>query len=112
MSHEISKVEHVPLGDTKVLPFSVTEDGSALNLSGAEIEWSIRLDRGDDAALSLDDSGVSIDRDDSDGEFEITLAESATSSLSERVYRERVEITDNEGNRTTWRGQIQFVSDT
>ena len=107
MTHEITSIDHVPLGDTKHIPFSVTEDGDPLNLSDGDIEWWLEL--GGETVLSLDDDGVSIEeRDDGEGTFEIHLDAGATDGLRRWSYDERLRITDSNGNQTTWYGKIKF----
>jgi hypothetical protein len=113
MSHTIASSGHVPQTDAKVLPFVVRyESGDRIDLTGADIVWELRERAPYDPALSLDDSGVSIvDRVNSEGEFSIRLETDATADLEPLRYRERVRITDSNGDQTTWIGEVPIVED-
>jgi hypothetical protein len=101
----------VPAGDTRKLPITVTkENGSTFELGGAEIKWKLQDTRTRDVVLSIDDSGVSIvDRIDSEGKFEIKLDTEATIDLEPSDYREKLQIYDSNGNRTTWIGKVYIT---
>jgi len=103
---EITPVVEIPQGDTRRLPFSVTQpDGSAQDLSGATIEWRL----GDESApaLSTADSGVGITkRDDAAGTFTVELSSVATETLTPQTYDEVLTIEDSAGNVTQFAGHV------
>lgn len=102
-----------PAGDTKILPFDVDdEDGSDFSIDGADIVWKLQDTRTRKDKLTLSDVGVSIqNRDNQNGKFEIKLEKEATADLGETDYREILQITDANGNRTTWVGEIVLTDD-
>jgi len=113
MSHKIDRSDHVPRTDAKVLPFVVrNEDGEPIDITNAEIVWELRIRAPYEPSLSLEDSGVDIvDRVDDEGSFAIRLSTGATADLDPRTYRERVRITDEDGDQTTWLGEVPIVDD-
>ena len=114
MSVTIARSDPVPRTDTKLLPFTIVEDdtGEPVSLSGATITWELRKRTPYNAAITLDDAGVSItERDDDAGEFTIRIEQNATEDLEFTTYRERLRIVDNEGNQTTWIGEVPIVED-
>ena len=114
MSVTIARSDPVPRTDTKLLPFTIVEDdsGEPVELSGATITWELRKRTPYDAAITLDDEGVSItERDNAAGEFTIRIEQNATEDLEFTTYRERLRIVDNEGNQTTWIGEVPIVED-
>ena len=114
MSVTIARSDPVPRTDTKLLPFTIVEDdsGEPVELSGATITWELRKRTPYDAAITLDDEGVSItERDNAAGEFTIRIEQNATEDLEFATYRERLRIVDNEGNQTTWIGEVPIVED-
>ena len=114
MSVTIARSDPVPRTDTKLLPFTIVEDdsGEPVSLSGATITWELRKRTPYDAAITLDDEGVSItERDNAAGEFTIRIEQNATEDLEFATYRERLRIVDNEGNQTTWIGEVPIVED-
>ena len=114
MSHTIDRSDKVPRTDAKVLPFVVrNKDGERIDITGATIVWELRARSAYEPALSLEDVGVEvINRVNDRGEFEIRLDTDATEGLEPRTYRERVRITDTDGDQTTWIGEVPIVSDT
>lgn len=113
MSHTIESTEHIPQTDAKVLPFVVrNEDGDRIDITNATIAWELRERAPYDPVLSLSDAGVSVvSRVDGQGEFAIRLDTDATAGLEPRVYRERVRVTDSDGDQTTWIGKVPIVED-
>lgn len=105
----ISPVVEIPQGDTRRLPFSVTEPaGSTQDLTGATLSW--RLGDETEPTLSLDDSGASIvNRSDVDGTFEVELAATATDGVAPGSYREVLTIEDVSGNITQFVGRIRIT---
>lgn len=105
--------ERIPQGDARKIPFRiVNESGTAINLTGADIVYELRERAPYDPELSLADSGVSIvDRDNAAGEFAVKLETGATGSLEPQTYRERLRVTDDDGNQTTWIGKVPIVED-
>ena len=114
MSVTIARSDPIPRTDTKLLPFSIVDNdtGSPVILSDATITWELRKRTPYDAAITLDDAGVSIiERDNAAGEFTIRIEQNATEDLEFTTYRERLRIVDNEGNQTTWIGEVPIVED-
>ena len=112
MSNEIESVHGIPVGDTKELPFTVTNEDGAVDLTDAEITYELRENRRSEPVISLDDDGVEIcERDNSAGTFTVRLDAYATDDLTATGYRERIVIVDAEGNRTTWIGRLHMVAD-
>ena len=114
MSVTISASDPIPRTDTKLLPFTIIDDGTdePVDLSGATIEWSIRQETAYPKALSLQDTGVSlIERDNPNGEFTVKIEQNATEDLEFETYREQVRIIDGDGNQTTWIGEVPIVED-
>lgn len=111
MSLSIDATVRVPQGDTRFVPFSLSEgDGSILELDGATILWKLQDTRTREDVLSLDDTGVSVrNRDDANGEFEIHIEPEATMDIPSSDYREVLTIIDGGGNRTTWVGNGTFI---
>lgn len=113
MSHKIEKIEHFPQGDTKIIPFSITdgETDDSLDITGAEIEWEMRRYSDGDVLLDLDDSDVSVqNRDDTNGEFEIRIEKGATSDFEDETHRQSLRILDGQdpSNQTTWVGEVEI----
>jgi len=114
MSVKIARSDPIPRTDTKLLPFRIIDDDteSPINLSDATITWELRKRTPYDAAITLEDAGVSIsERDNAAGEFTIRVEQNATEDLEFATYRERLRIVDNEGNQTTWIGEVPIVED-
>jgi len=113
MSVTIARSDPIPRTDTKLLPFTIVDDtGDAVDLTGATITWELRKRASYDAALTLDDEGVSItDRDNEAGEFTVRIEQDATEGLEFTTYRERLRIVDGVGNQTTWIGEVPIVED-
>ena len=111
MSLSIDTTVRVPQGDTRFVPFSLSEDdGSILELDGATILWKLQDTRTREDILSLEDAGVSVkNRDDANGEFEIHIEPEATMDIPSSDYREVLIIEDGGGNRTTWVGNGTFI---
>jgi hypothetical protein len=107
---ELSPSLEIPSGDTRRLPFNVTEsDGSVQPLVGATVEYRLEDDTGTVASLS--DPGVRVvNRSDADGTFEIELSASLTDSLDADRYREVLTITDDGGNVTQFVGQLYITA--
>lgn len=105
--------ERIPQGDARKIPFRIVDgDGNPVNLTAADIVYELRERAPYDPELSLSDSGVSIvDRDNDAGEFAIKLDTGATGDLEPQTYRERLRVTDSNGNQTTWIGEVPIVED-
>lgn len=94
----------IPQGDTRQLPFTVTQDGSGRDLSDITIEWELG-----DGLLTLADDGVSVvNRDNDAGTFAIELSSDATSNVGVGLYPEVVTLTDANGNVTQFSGRISI----
>lgn len=111
MSLSIDTVVRVPQGDTKFVPFSLTDDsGNPVELLNANIYWKLQDTRTREDVTSLEDPAISIrNRDDANGEFEIHLEPDATMDLKSTDYREVLVVEDGGGNRTTWVGNATFI---
>jgi len=102
----LSKTIRFPRGDSRILPFEVREGTSAFDLTGAEIEWALLRDGRE--VLNLKSEFVDIqNRDDVSGEFEIKLEKGATEKLDPYGYDERLRITDANGDRNTFTGNLR-----
>ena len=114
MSNKIDRSDDVPRTDAKVLPFVVrNQDGERIDITGATIVWELRARAAHEPSLSLEDVCVEvINRVNDRGEFEIRLDTDATEGLEPQTYRERVRITDTDGDQTTFIGEVPIVSDT
>ena len=114
MSVTIARSDPIPRTDTKLLPFTIVEDetGDPVGLSGATITWELRKRTAYEAEITLDDAGVSItERDNAAGEFSVRIEQNATEDLEFATYRERLRIVDDDGNQTTWIGEVPIVED-
>ena len=114
MSVTIARSDPIPRTDTKLLPFTIVEDdtGDPVSLDGATITWELRKRTPYEAAITLDDAGVSItERDNDAGEFTVRIEQNATEDLEFATYRERLRIVDGDGNQTTWIGEVPIVED-
>lgn len=111
MSYRFEGTVRFPRGDAKFVPFTLRdEDGEPLDLNNAEIVWKLQNTRTREDLLTLEDEGVDIiSRNDEEGEFEIRLQTTATSELDSTDYREIVQVTSEDGGRTTWIGQGTFI---
>jgi len=109
---EISPQIELPRGDARALPFTVTEKdtGNIVNLTNATIEWGLYTRLDNTEVLDLSDPGVSIQaRNNENGRFEVKIETNTTSGLDLGLYKEYLTITDQNGNRTTFIGQIQLL---
>jgi hypothetical protein len=114
MTYELDGIITHPQGDARIISYTVTEEdtGNAVNLSSATIDWQLNKTREDTTVLSLSDSGVSIqNRDNGAGTFEVKIDTGATDNLAVGLYEEIVQVTDGQGDRTTWIGSFQIVRD-
>ncbi|MFA5457733.1 MAG: hypothetical protein WC261_08905 [Synergistaceae bacterium] len=82
------------VGETFVLPISVTDDGEAKDLTNTEI--SFNLANGSEM-VTEESEGYSIDRDDESGTFEIRLSSELTESLGSGLYPFEVVATYTDG---------------
>lgn len=109
MAHEIGTIEDVPKGDTLELPFTLTEDGTAKDITGYIINYYI-VRRGN--IIDRKDNNTDIDLtivDAANGKFKITLQSGVTSDYDDYVD-EIVRIDDGRGNKVTFFGHINFES--
>jgi len=113
MTLQIEPTVEFPRGDKRRIQFQILDDeGNEEDTTDYEIEWVLQDTRTREEVLSLDDTGVSIDaRDDYIGKFDVLLETDATNDLSPSDYREVLQVTDSDGNRTTWVGRIVLTED-
>jgi hypothetical protein len=103
----LSQTIRFPRGDTQILPFTVKDDGTAADLSGATIEWGLYLNG--DRVIDLSTSGVEIqNRDNLNGTFEVKIDAGATERLSANGYDEQIRVIDTNGNRSTFDGDVRL----
>jgi len=111
---ELPTVEEFFAGDSRDLVFQVTDDnGDPVDISGATVEWALYEreyhDDPADALLTGDDASVEIVTDNrvdlTNGEWEVRLDPEATEGEWGEYYHRPV-VTDVEGNRASWRGEI------
>lgn len=94
-------------GETQELPFVVEDDSGPIDITGANIEWTLSYD--DSIYLSLSDPTVSItNRNNSAGEFRIRLEADATAQLTPQTYDETITITEANGDVTKEDGRIRI----
>lgn len=109
---EIEQTVRVPRGDAKIVPFILTDEDNdePLDVENIEITWQLEDTRTRDDILSLEDNGVQIVfRDPSTGEVQIKIETDATKDLRATDYREVLQVTDSDGDRTTWVGDSTFI---
>lgn len=88
-------------GDTKKINITVTDTGSAVDLTGASIKWALKrsVSASSTDVFKTTSSGISI-TDATHGKFQITLNPSDTLALKGTYYHES-EVTDASGNVST-----------
>ena len=113
MTLNIEPTVRFPRGDKRRIQFQIVdEDKDPIDTTDYSIEWVLQDTRTRDQVLSLEDNGVSIDaRDDYIGKFDILLKTTSTSDLQSTDYREVLQVTDPDGDRTTWVGRIILTED-
>lgn len=111
MTLHIEPTVKFPQGDKRKIQFQIVdEDGDPEDTTDYEIEWVLQDTRTREEVLSTDDTGVSIDaRDDYIGKFDILLETDATDDLTPSDYREVLQITDTDGDQTTWVGEVVLM---
>jgi len=96
-----------PRGDTQILPFSVQENNTNFDLTGASLDW--RLYDGDNEVLSSSNDGVEIqNREDLNGNFEVKIKAGATDNLPVGGYTEQIRVIDDSGARSTFLGELRL----
>jgi hypothetical protein len=100
-------------GDDLEIDVSVTEDGSAKDITGAEITWVLAESQGGAAKIEKSTSGGGVTiTDAANGKFTITVEGSDTKDLAGHHYHE-AEVTDNVGQTSTvLTGTFQIQQDT
>jgi hypothetical protein len=115
---QLPEVEEWLAGDSRILAFQVVdEDGNGVDMTTATISWGLfqRSYKSDisDAVLSDNDSGVDIVTSDpidpSVGEFEVRIDPAATEVLYGGYYQ-RPEVTDQNGDVSSWRGRVTVTA--
>ena len=109
---EINETVRMPKGDAKIIPFVLTDEdtGEPLDVDNISITWKLEDTRTREDVLSLDDDGVQITfRDSSTGKVQIKIDTNATNELDSSDYREILQVTDSDGDRTTWVGESTFI---
>lgn len=108
MSHEISPDNHYVEGESVTWEYTIEEDGSAKDLSGASLSYYLLNNRGDansDAVKDDGDSGVSVafTSDGSDGRVDVTIDQGVTDGLN-GTYWQRLEVDDTGTGLQKWSG--------
>jgi len=89
------------------------DTGEVVNLTDAEIDWTLYTRTTNEEVLSLSESDVTLqNRDDANGTFEVKLESTSTSDLPLAIYTEYIVITDSTGDRTTFEGTIDLTEST
>lgn len=112
MTHDIITVDHYIAGESLTQEFTVEEDGSAKDISGAEIEWSLLPNRGADAAdaeLDDSDSGVSASIvDAANGRVDVAIDQDVTTGLGGDRYWQRLVVDDSGSGKQIWGGTVRI----
>lgn len=110
---EIERELKFPRGDKRRVQFQVVdEDGDPLPVEDFDISWVLQDTRTRDTVLDLDSDGVILDVvESSAGKISIVLKTTSTSDLQSTDYREVLQVTDPDGDRTTWVGRIILTED-
>ena len=109
---ELPPIRDALSGDSRQLAFTVVDgDGNSVDISDADVEWSLHtrayaasetvLD-GDDASVTIQTDGVI---DPEEGEFRVDIDASASETLyGDYYHRPRIEQAD--GSVASWLGEI------
>ncbi len=108
MTHEIDPPRTYAAGESLIQTFSITEDGSARDITGAAVQWQLLPTQGADAADAiLDESETGVDAtitDDVNGTVEVAIDQDVTTDLGgERLYQ-RLIVDDNGPGKQIWGG--------
>lgn len=110
----LPEIDSVFAGDSRQLSFRVVdENGDGVDITGATVEWSLfnRSYQDDPADAVLTDGDASVELvtdnrvDSENGEWEVRLSPEATEGNWGSFYHRPV-VTDADGNRASWRGEI------
>lgn len=86
-------------GDSLDIVFTVTEDGSAKNLTGANVVWKAKKQRVSDTVFDSDDSGISASvTDASAGEVTVDIDSGVTDGKETTLYHE-LRVTDSANDK-------------
>jgi hypothetical protein len=103
----LSQTIRFPRGDTQILPFTVKDDGTTADLSGATIEWA--LYHNGHRVIDLSTPGVKVqNRNNANGTFEVKIGAGVTEQLSANGYDEQIRVIDSSGNRSTFDGDVRL----
>ena len=109
MPTEDLPTEELVAGESRTFEDTVTEDGSAKDISGASVSWYLLPDQGSpngDAVVSTGDSGVSSSIVDSaNGRIDTTINQGVTDGLAGR-YWQRLEVDDTGDGLQKWGGNV------
>lgn len=109
MAEDIQPPENLVAGESFTFEFTITEDGSAKDISGASLSWYLLPSRGDDTADAvLEDSDGDVSAtitDAANGRADVVVDQGATSDLSGR-YWQRFEVDDAGSGLQIWRGDV------
>jgi len=110
--NDLPPVSGWPQSDSRQLSFTVTQDGTAKDISNDEIEWYLlerSYDDPTDAVLSPSDSRVEVRTtavvDPTQGEFRVDIAEDEDSELWGE-YHQLVVVDPPGDSRQSWRGPV------
>jgi hypothetical protein len=108
MTHLIERNDHYVAGETAVWKFTIERDGSAKDVTGAEVEWYLVPGRGDpddEALYDHTDTGITAEvTDGPSGAVEVEISSGTTDDLGGRELWHRLIVTDSEGNKQIWNG--------
>lgn len=114
MSHRIEPNRHYTAGESIKWTFTVEDDGSAFDISGATLSWYLLDRKGqdfDNAAMSDEDSGVDIsfETDGTDGKFSLAISENITDGM-EGDFWQVVEVDPSDSSLQRWAGPFPIGS--
>lgn len=112
MAHEITQDDHYTENESARWEFTVEEDGSAKDISGASIEWYLLHDDDDDlgdAAYDHDTTGItaSLTTDGTDGRVDVVIDQDV---IAEDYYWQVLVVDDTGPGKQKWSGPFPVGS--
>lgn len=108
MTHDIERYEHHVGGEALVWEFTITEDRSNRDITGASIEWYLLERRGEantNAVLDHNDSGVEARIEDAaSGRVDVDIDSGTTEQFAGSMKWQRLIVEDSAGNVQIWNG--------